>query len=130
MAIPVTVALAAFCGLLLVGLASRVSYLRFTLKVSFGDGGHPALLRAIRTHGNTVEHASVFLLLALVWELTRGTTDLLLAAAALFVGARLLYTVGVLGRGLHALRMAGASLTYLAQALLAAGLAVTALRAI
>src|SRR5262245_48543835 len=128
MAIPVTAALAAFCGLLLVGLASRVSYLRFTLKVSFGDGGHPALLRAIRTHGNTVEHATVFLLLALVWELTRGTTTLLLAAAALFVVSRLLYTVGVLGRGLHLLRIAGASMTYLAQLLLAAALAVVALQ--
>jgi len=128
MAIPVTAALAAFCGLLLVGLASRVSFLRFTLKIPFGDGGNPALMRAIRTHGNTAEHAPIFLLLALALELARGTTPLLWGVAALFVVSRLLFTVGVLGRGLHLLRMAGASGTYVAQLLLALALAVVALR--
>jgi len=128
MPIPVTTALAAFCGLLLVALASRVSMLRLTQKVAFGDGGNPALMRAIRTHGNTAEHAPIFLMLALAWELARGSTTLLLVAAGTFVVARLLFTVGVLGRGLHLLRMAGALLTYLAQALLAGALALVALR--
>ena len=130
MAIPVTAALAAFCGLLLVGLATRVSMLRMRHKIAFGDGGNPALMRAIRTHGNTTEHAPLFLLLALAWELTRGSTPLLLAAAGTFVLARVLFTVGVLGRGLHLLRMAGAGLTYLAQVALAAGLLLVATRII
>ena len=128
MAIPVTAALAAFCGLLLVGLASRVSFLRFTLKIPFGDGGNPALMRAIRTHGNTTEHAPIFLLLALAWELTRGSTALLAGVGALFVVSRLLFTVGVLGRGLHLLRMAGAAGTYVAQLVLAVALGLAALR--
>ena len=128
MAIPVSVALAAFCGLLLVGLASRVSMLRMRHKIAFGDGGNPALMRAIRTHGNTAEHAPLFLLLALAWELARGTTPFLIGAAALFVLARIVFTTGVLGRGLHLWRMAGALLTYLAQALLAAALLLAALR--
>ena len=128
MSIPVTAALAAFCGLLLVGLASRVSALRFGLKIPFGDGGNPALMRAIRTHGNTAEHAPIFLLLALAWELSRGSTALLAGVAGLFVLSRILFTVGVLGRGLHLLRIAGAGGTYLAQLLLAAGLALAALR--
>jgi len=127
-AIPVSVALAAFCGLLLVGLASRVSMLRMRHKIAFGDGGNPALMRAIRTHGNTAEHAPLFLLLALAWELARGTTPFLIGAAALFVLARIVFTTGVLGRGLHLWRMAGALLTYLAQALLAAALLLAALR--
>jgi uncharacterized membrane protein YecN with MAPEG domain len=130
MVIPVTAALAAFCGLLLVGLASRISLLRVRHKVSFGDGGNPALLRAIRTHGNTTEHAPVFLLLALVVELTSGTTNFLIGVAVLFVAARLLYTAGVLGRGLHLLRMAGAMGTYVAQLLLAVALGLAALRVI
>jgi uncharacterized membrane protein YecN with MAPEG domain len=130
MVIPVTAALAAFCGLLLVGLASRISLLRVRHKVSFGDGGNPALLRAIRTHGNTTEHAPVFLLLALVVELTSGTTNFLFGVAVLFVAARLLYTAGVLGRGLHLLRMAGAMGTYVAQLLLAVALGLAALRVI
>ena len=128
MAIPVTAALAAFCGLLLVALASRVSLLRFRLKIPFGDGGNPALMRAIRTHGNTTEHAPIFLLLVLAWELSRGSGPFLAGVAALFVVSRLLFTAGVLGRGLHLLRMAGAGGTYVAQLLLAAGLALAALR--
>ena len=128
MAIPVTAALAAFCGLLLVGLATRVSMLRMRHKIASGDGGNPALMRAIRTHGNTTEHAPLFLLLALAWELTRGSSPLLIGAAATFVLARVLFTVGVLGRGLHLLRMAGALLTYLAQFALAAGLLLVAAR--
>jgi len=128
MAIPVTVALAAFCGLLLVALASRVSLLRLRHQIAFGDGGNPALMRAIRTHGNTAEHAPAFLLLALASELAAGTTGLLVGAAALFVAARLLFTAGVLGRGLHLLRMAGALGTYLAQLLLAVALGLAALR--
>ena len=127
MAIPVTAALAAFCGLLLVALASRVSWLRFTLKIPFGDGGNPALMRAIRTHGNTTEHAPIFLLLALTWELSRGGGAFLAGVAVLFVASRLLFAAGVLGRGLHVLRVIGASGTYVAQLLLAAGLAATAL---
>ena len=126
MAIPVTAALAAFCGLLLVGLAGRVSFLRLTLKIPFGDGGNPALMRAIRTHGNTAEHAPIFLLLALAWELSRGADAFLVGVAVLFVTARLVFTVGVLGRGLHLLRVAGAGGTYAAQLLLAAGLALAA----
>jgi len=128
MAIPVTAALAAFCGLLLVGLGSRVSLLRLRHKIAFGDGGNPALLRAIRTHGNTAEHVPIFLLLALALELTGGTTGYLVGVAALFVVARVLFTVGVLGRGLHLLRMAGALFTYLAQLLLALALGAAALR--
>ena len=130
MAIPVTAALAAFCGLLLVGLASRVSMLRFGLKIPFGDGGNPALMRAIRTHGNTAEHAPIFLLLALAWELTRGPTGFLVGVAVLFAVARLAFTAGVLGRGLHLWRMLGAGLTYLAQLVLALALALVALRVI
>lgn len=64
MAITVTLALAAFCGLLLVGLALRVSALRMRHKVPFGDGGNTALMRAIRVHANTAEHAPVFVLAA------------------------------------------------------------------
>jgi len=128
MAIPVTAALAAFCGLLMVALASRVSWLRFSLKITFGDGGNPALMRAIRTHGNTAEHVPIFLLLSLAWELSRGGGAFLTGVAVLFAVSRLLFAAGVLGRGLHLLRMIGAGATYIAQVLLAAGLALAALR--
>ena len=128
MAIPVSVTLAAFCGLLLVGLAFRVSLLRMRHKVAFGDGGNTELMRSIRAHANTAEHAPIFLLLALVYEILRGPGDFLIATAVVFVLARLAFTAGLLGRGLHRLRMAGALFTYLAQAALAAALLVAALR--
>ena len=129
MAIPVTLWLAAFCGVLMVGLASWVSVLRFRNKIAFGDGGNPALMRAIRVHGNTAEHAPLFLLLVAAFELARGTTPFLIAAAAVFAFARLIFAAGLLGRGLHALRMAGAALTYALQFALAVGLALVAMRA-
>lgn len=122
MAIPATAALASFCGLLLVALAARVSQLRMRHKVAFGDGGNPALMRAVRVHANTAEHAPIFLLLALVYELSRGTTGLLVAAGVVFALARLAFTAGLLGRGLHGLRQLGALATYLVQALLALAL--------
>ena len=105
MAIPVSVTLAAFCGLLLVGLAVRVSMLRFRNKIAFGDGGNPALMRSVRAHANTAEHAPIFILLVLVHELVGGPTGFLAGVAGLFVLARVLFTAGLLGRGLHVLRV-------------------------
>lgn len=128
-AIPVTMVLAAACGLLLVGLAMRISMLRMRHKVAFGDGGNTALLRAIRVHANTAEHAPIFILLALAYELARGPTGFLVAVAAAFLLARIGFAAALLGRGLHRLRMATALATYLAQAVLAAALLAAALGA-
>lgn len=122
MAIPVSAALAGVCGLLLVALAANVSRLRITQKIAFGDAGNPAVMRAVRVHANTAEHAPIFILLALAFELSIGTTPLLTAMAVTFVVARLVFTAGVLGRGLHLARMAGAALTYVTQAVLALAL--------
>lgn len=122
MAIPVTAALTGFCGALLVGLAARVSMLRVRHKVTFGDGGNPELMRAVRVHANTAEHAPIFILLSLVYEFTRGSTTFLTVIVTAFVLARVAFTAGVLGRGLHPLRMAGATATYVTQAALAVAL--------
>jgi uncharacterized protein len=128
MTIPVTVALAAFCGILMVALATRVSMQRMRFKIAFGDGGNPALMRSIRVHANTAEHAPLFLLMVLAYELSRGADALLVSLAAAFAVARLAFTAGLLGRNLHQARMLGALLTYLAQAVIAAALALAALR--
>jgi hypothetical protein len=47
--------------------------------------------------------------------------------AVLFAASRLAFALGVLGRGMHLWRMAGAGGTYVAQLLLALGLALVAL---
>jgi uncharacterized protein len=124
MAIPVTATLTAFCGLLMVGLATRISMLRMRHKVAFGDGGNTELMRAIRVHANTAEHAPIFILLALAYELTAGSTFLLIVMATLFAAARIGFTVALLGRGLHRLRMAGALFTYASQFVLGSALAL------
>lgn len=127
MAIPVTMTLTALLGLLLVGLAMRISMLRMRHKIAFGDAGNQELMRSIRAHANTTEHAPIFILLALAYELARGTTGLLVVLAVLFVLARLGFAAALLGRGLHRLRMATALLTYLTQVVLAAALLLAAL---
>lgn len=127
MAMPVTVTLTAFCGLLLVGLSMRISMLRMRHKVPFGDGGNTELMRSIRVHANTAEHAPIFILLTLAYEWNRGASDFLIATVALFVLARLGFTAALLGRGLHKVRIAGALFTYLTQAALAAALLILVL---
>jgi hypothetical protein len=128
MVIPVTVTLTAFCGLLLVGLAMRISMLRMRHKIAFGDGGNTELMRAIRVHGNTAEHAPIFVLMTLAYELGRGTTLLLVVTTAAFVLARVGFTAALVGRGLHRMRMAAALVTYVTQAVLAVALLLAALR--
>jgi uncharacterized membrane protein YecN with MAPEG domain len=127
MAIPLTMALTAFCGLLLVALASRISMLRMRHKVPFGDGGHTDLMRAIRVHANTTEHVPIFILMALAYELARGATGFLVTLVVAFALARLGFAIAILGRGLHQLRMVTASATYLTQAVLAVALLVAVL---
>lgn len=127
MPIPLTMVLTAFTGLLLVALASKVSSLRFRNKIPWGDGGNPALMRAIRAHANTTEHAPIFILMVLAYELARGATPFLVTLAVAFALARLGFAVALLGRGLHRLRMLTAAVTYLAQAVLAAALLVAVL---
>ena len=127
MALPLTMALTAFCGLLLVVLAARISRLRMLHKIPWGDGGNTALMRAIRVHANTTEHAPIFVLMALAYELARGATPFLVVVVVAFALARLGFAVALIGRGLHPLRMLTALVTYLTQAVLAVALLVAVL---
>jgi hypothetical protein len=84
-------------------------------------------MRAVRVHANTAEHAPIFVLMALAYELARGPTGFLVAIAGAFALARAGFAAAILGRGLHRLRMGTALLTYLTQALLALALGAAAL---
>lgn len=44
-------------ALLLVVLSARVGAARFKNRVNLGDGGHPDMIKAIRTQGNYIEYA-------------------------------------------------------------------------
>ena len=54
---------ATLIGLLAVYLIANVIHFRLRFKVGAGDGGHPELARAIRAHGNLIEHAPLTLIL-------------------------------------------------------------------
>lgn len=127
MSIPVTAVSAALLGVMLAGLAARISQLRVRHKVQWGDGGNQELLRTVRAHGNTAEHAPIFLLLALAYELSAGSSVFLMIGCGAFVAARVLFVAGLLGRGLHVLRMVGALFTYFLQAALSLALLWTVL---
>lgn len=124
MPIPVTGLAAAIAGLLLLLLALRVSQLRLRHKVSLGDKGIPELTRAIRVHGNTVEHVPVFLVQSACYELAAGASPLLIGSVVLFLLARLLFAWGLSRSSLSLARRAGAGLTYLAELVLSVALLV------
>lgn len=63
---------AGLLGLLFLALSLRVVRLRRSLKVGLGSGGHEALNRAMRAHGNFAEYVPLALLLMLLTE--AGTT--------------------------------------------------------
>ena len=119
MSIPVTGFATAFCGLLMVLLSVRISLLRMRLKVALGDGDHPELRRAIRAHGNTAEHAPIFLLMSACYELYVGASWHLIGLVAVFLLGRLMLVGGLYRAVISSARRNGALLTYLPQLLLA-----------
>lgn len=119
MQIPVTAATAAFCALLVIGLALRVSSLRLRHRIALGDGGNVQLLRAIRVHANTVEYVPLFLLLSLCYELYAGANLFLVLLDAGFVLGRVSFAWGLSVASIHPARRLGAVLSYATSALLA-----------
>jgi hypothetical protein len=118
MAIPVVTPLyAAFLGLLLLVLAWNVVKQRRIHKVGLGDGGIPALSRAIRVHANFVEYVPLTLVLVLLVELQLQGAHLWVAhvlGGALLLG-RVLHAIGLgASAGTSFGRMWGTLLTWLA----------------
>ena len=130
MSIAITAATTAVCALLLAGLAARISLLRIRFKVALGDGGQPQLLRAIRAHGNTIEHVPIYLLTSLCYEAYAGPGHLLIALNSLFVVARLLLVWGLNQGTINRPRRFGATLTLVCELGLAVLLLWTVARAL
>jgi uncharacterized protein len=86
---------AALAALILVVLTARVILLRNKLKVLVGDGGHIALERAIRAHGNFIEYVPLGLLLILLCELTGAAAATLHGLGAALIVARLAHAWGL-----------------------------------
>ena len=100
-------------GLLTV-LGLNVSLQRIRLGVANGDGGQLTLKKAIRAHGNGVEHITAFgfVALALAMAGTEPVTQAWLIGG--FSVGRVLHAAGMLGSGFQ-LRRVGAGLTFLGE---------------
>ena len=109
-----TAVTAALNGLLILLLAGRVSQLRIRHQVALGDGGHAPLLRAMRTHANATEHVPIFLIM--LGRLEHNAPGIgVWRLGLVFVGGRLIFSVGLLGGAFNRKRQIGATLTYLCQ---------------
>lgn len=64
----ITALYASLCALWIVKLSLDVIKLRRQHRVALGDGGHPDLEAAIRTHGNATEYIPITLILMLMLE--------------------------------------------------------------
>lgn len=100
-------------GLILISLASWVSYRRITLKIANGDGGQKAMKQAIRAHGNAMEHMPMMGLIVLALSLLDVSHTLLGSLVLVFTLSRLLHPVGML-TAYFQLRRLGAAFSYLA----------------
>jgi hypothetical protein len=116
----VTALYAGIIMLLMVALAVPISRLRGKTRTGLGDGGHPELARAIRTHANLSEWGVPVLLLLLVAELNRAPLVLLHVAGIALVVGRLLHAFGLSRSGGASFgRMYGTGLTWLVLIVLA-----------
>ena len=85
----------ALLGLLLLSLALRVVIMRFRYKVGIGDGKHPPLQLAVRTHANATEYIPTALLLLIAVENTWHNQGLTHAMGSVLFIARALHAIGL-----------------------------------
>jgi len=109
--------------LLLALLALNVSRVRIREKVSHGDGGVLALKKAIRAHGNGVEHLVVVGLQVLTLELLQASPTIVATLVVVFTASRVLHAVSMLG-AFPSMRRVGAVGTYASELGAAAALLV------
>ncbi len=64
-------------------------------KQGLGDGGKPALIAHIRSHGNLAENAPIILIILGLLEIAGTSTTVISIAAVVFVIGRILHPVGL-----------------------------------
>jgi hypothetical protein len=69
--------------------------LRGNTQTAIGEGTDPALLRAVRRHGNLAENAGIFVVALALAEMMGSARWLICAAAAVFVVARIIHAIGL-----------------------------------
>jgi len=106
--------LVAMNGILLLFLTINVSRLRIKFQISWGDGGHRALSRAIRTHANATEQVPIYALIILALCILHTSELLLALLVVIFTFARILHAYGMLAQE-ATMRKVGAAFTYFLQ---------------
>lgn len=97
--------------LLVTLLAMNVSRVRIREKVGNGDGGNSSLRKAIRAHGNGVEHLVVVGLQVLALEFARMPPTVVATLVIVFTVSRLAHAISMLSSTFR-LRQAAALGTY------------------
>lgn len=96
-----------FANTLLVALlALNVSRVRIREKVANGDGGSLPLKKAIRAHGNGVEHLVVVGLQLLALDIGQAPVPVQATLVIVFTLSRLLHALGMLGSQFQLRRVA------------------------
>ncbi len=88
----------AYAGLLVllyVFLGARVARLRYKTRTAIGGGGHLALERAIRAHGNFGEYVPLAIILLIAMEMHRHSIYVLHILCIILVVARLIHAFGI-----------------------------------
>ena len=110
---PITAYYASLFVLVYVVLSFNVIRLRRDHKVSLGDGGHVALQRAIRAHGNYIEYMAPTVLLLYFFELAYGADFWLHLMAVTFLVGRAIHATAILSNASKMpLRVVGMALTF------------------
>jgi uncharacterized membrane protein YecN with MAPEG domain len=91
----ITAFYAALTALLCVVLADLVIRQRALRRVNIGDGGDPALTRAVRVFGNFTEYAALAIVLLALAELLGVSKTWLHVYGAVFVVGRVAHAVGL-----------------------------------
>lgn len=124
MLLPVTLSVAAAAAFGNVALALRIVRIRFSSRISIGDGGRDDLLARSRAHANFAEYVPFALILLALIEAAGGSTTGLGVAGGLLLVARVAHAIGMDRPAPNAWRAGGAMLTWaLLVALAAWGLA-------
>ncbi len=95
MTLPVTAALAAAMGALLLLLAIDTVRQRFRTSTAHGFGDDQRLTSASRSHGNLAEHAPMVIILVALLEMSQANHMGLMIVSGVFILARLLHIHGL-----------------------------------
>jgi uncharacterized membrane protein YecN with MAPEG domain len=123
--IPIALGTAGFLGVLYVALSFRVTLLRWSAKVSIGEGATQTvafgkeqeeispLRAAIRAHANFAEYVPIALILLAGIEAAGASHALCLILAIMLIAARVAHPIGMARKAPNPFRGGGAALTWL-----------------